>query len=176
VRIVRTETKVFKFAELSGDAKQSAIDKLYDLNVDHDWWDMTYDDAETVGIKITSFDIGRGAYCEGDISDSEETAKLIIENHGEICETCLTALAYQSDRAKLVIKYSDGVQTDIVAEDNEYDFDIECDELDEEFKKSILEDYRIVLRKEYDYLTTKEAIIESIKANDYEFTEDGSMH
>lgn len=32
------------------------------------------------------------------------------------------------------------------------------------------------LKKEYDYLTTEEAILESLRANDYEFTEDGNAY
>ena len=70
---------------------------------------------------------------------------------------------------------SDGVNTDIVAEDNEYDFDNDCGELDAEFTKSIFEDYRILLQKECEYLNSDEAIIETIEANDYYFTKDGSI-
>ena len=32
------------------------------------------------------------------------------------------------------------------------------------------------LEKEYDYLTSEDAIIESLQANDYEFTEDGNIY
>jgi hypothetical protein len=175
MRTVTTKTDVFKFDELTDEGKQTAVERLFDLNVDHEWWDMTYDDAETVGIKITGFDIDHH-WCEGDIFDHEETAEKIIGNHGEKCETHLTALLYQSDRAKLVIKYSDGIATNLVTEENEYDFDNEIEELDAEFLKSLLEDYRIVLQKEYDYRTTEEAIIETIKANDYEFTAAGVLY
>ena len=47
--------------------------------------------------------------------------------------------------------------------------------IEDEFLKSLLEDYSIILQKEYEYQTSEEAIIESIKANDYEFTEDGKL-
>jgi hypothetical protein len=49
-------------------------------------------------------------------------------------------------------------------------------ELDNEFKKSIEEDYRRLLSKEYDYLTSAEAIKETIEANDYEFLSTGKMY
>jgi len=169
------KTIVYKFDELSETAQQKAIEKLADINVDYEWWEYTYDDATNVGIKITGFDIDRGSCCEGDIYDFEETAKKILENHGEKCETYQTAANFLKDRAELVKKYSDGINTDIVSEDNEYDFDSELDELEIEFKKSILEDYRILLQKEYDYLTSKEAIIDTITANEYEFSVDGKM-
>jgi hypothetical protein len=32
-----------------------------------------------------------------------------------------------------------------------------------------------MLSKEYDYQTSEEAIIETIKANDYDFTENGNL-
>ena len=76
----------------------------------------------------------------------------------------------------MVEKYSDGIKTDEVAEDKDYDFDNDCDILDDEFRVSILEDYRIMLQKQYEYLCSEEAIIETIEANDYEFTEDGKLY
>ena len=175
MKTITTKTVVYKFDELDKQQRQEAIENLYDINVDHDWWDGVYDDAANVGIKITSFDIDRGSYCNGDIYCILDTAEKIIEEHGEHCETHKTAADYLESRAELVKKHSDGKNLDIVAEDNEYDFDNECDDLDEEFKKSILEDYRIMLSNEYDYLTGKEAIIDTIQANDYDFTADGKL-
>ena len=175
MKTITKKTVVYKFDELDENQKQKAIEHLYDINIDREWWDGTYEDAANVGINITSFDIGRGSYCNGDIYCILDTAEKIIEEHGENCETYKTAADYLKSRAELVKKYSDGKNLDIVAEDNEYDFDNECDDLDSEFEKSILEDYRIMLSKDYDYLTTKEAIIDTIQANDYDFTADGKL-
>ena len=169
-------TKVYSFVELSELAKENAIQELSDINTDYEWWDGEYMDAENVGIKITEFDIGRGSFCRGSIDDVEETANKIIAEHGDMCETYQTAANYLKDRGELVKKYSDGIKTDEAAEDNEYDFDQECDELDAEFEKSILEDYRIMLEKQYEYLCSDEAIIETIEANEYDFTEDGKLY
>ena len=60
----------------------------------------------------------------------------------------------------------------------QFDLEIEnkLDEMSEEFLKSLLEDYRIILENEYEYLTSKEAILETIEANDYEFTADGTIY
>lgn len=69
----------------------------------------------------------------------------------------------------------DGKRTNIVAEGNEYDFDNEADDLEADFLKSICEDYRILLRQEYEYRQSKDAIIETIEANEYEFKADGSL-
>ena len=170
------ETKIYHFEELTEDAKEKAVQNLYDINVDTQWWDCTFEDAKMIGLKITGFDIDRGAYCEGSFIDgAEDAANNSISEHGESCETYKDAASYIKDRADLVKKYSDGVNLDIVAEGNEYDFDNDCDDLDSEFLKTILEDYRIILSKEYDYLTSNEAIINTIQANEYEFTENGKL-
>jgi hypothetical protein len=46
--------------------------------------------------------------------------------------------------------------------------------LEDEFLKTLCEDYRIILSREYDYLTSEAAIIETIEANEYEFKADGT--
>ena len=176
---MRTETTtrtLYRYDELTEDGKRAAIEGLADINVDHDWWDCLYEDAKTVGIKLTSFDLDRSRGATGNfIEGAEDTANLVIDNHGEPCETYKTSQGYISDRAELVKKYSDGKAINIVSEDNEYDFDAECDELDAEYLKSIIEDYSILLQKEYEYLTSDDAIVETIEANEYEFTEDGEL-
>ncbi len=166
------EYKVYKFAELTDDQKQRAIENLADINVDYDWWDWLVEEAKTIGL---TFDGLGGQNCSGSIYDHEDTANKILSEHGEKCDTHQTAVNYLKERAELVTKHSDGTNTDIVAEDNEYDFDNECEDIDAEFLHSLLEDYRIMYNKEYESLTSKKPIIETIEANDYDFTEDGKI-
>lgn len=172
---MKTNTyNTYKFSELSETAKEKAISKLYDLNVDYEWWNFVYEDARNVLLKITSFDIDRNRYCKGEfIETAMETANAILENHGENCETYKTALNFIKEQTELVKKYSDGTALNMVTQDNEWEYDQEIEEIEKEFLKSILEDYSIALEKEYEYLTSKEAIIETIEANNYYFTEDG---
>ncbi|HXP48576.1 MAG TPA: hypothetical protein VN922_01415, partial [Bacteroidia bacterium] len=40
---------------------------------------------------------------------------------------------------------------------------------------NILSKLKAALRNDYDYLTSDEAIIETIKANEYQFTKDGKL-
>ncbi len=177
MRIDIVKTKVFPFSELSDEAKKTAVEKLYDINVDHDWWDCIFEDAARVLLELTEFDIDCASYCKGDFVESaEDTAKAILKEHGSSCESFLTAANYLKERSLLVIKYSDGIKTDEVTEDKEYDFDNDCDEIDADFIHSILEDYRIMLQKEYEFLTSEKAILETIEANAYEFTEDGKIY
>lgn len=174
---MKTKTIIlYSFDELSEEGKKKALSNLWDLNVMHEWWDYIYNDAKRIGLEITGFDIDRRNHCEGKfIKDAEQVCELILKEHGQECETYKTAQTFLEDKGKLVTKYSDGVNTDHVSEDNEYDFDRDCDELEKEFLKSLCEDYRIILRKEYEYLTSEEQIIESIKSNDYTFTENGKL-
>lgn len=170
-------TKVYKFNELSETAKQAAISNFSNINVDFEWWESVYMDAENVGLRIDSFDLDRNRHAKGEfISYAYECATKIISNHGSECETYKTAIDFMCDYDALVGKYSDGVNTNIVHEDMQFYFDSDCDDLENEFLQSILEDYSIILEKESEYLQSDQAIIETIEANEYEFLKDGSSY
>jgi len=171
------EIQLFKFNELSDKAKEKALVQYYDWNVNFDWWDSVYYDAKNVGIAINGFDIDRGNYCKIEFRyDAEDICQKIIMEHGENCETHKIATKFLSDYDELVKKYSDGVKTNIVAEDNEEDFDNEIIELETELHHELSEEYLSILRKEYEYLTSEEAIIEALEANKIEFTIDGEIY
>jgi hypothetical protein len=154
---------LYKFSELSETAKQKAIEELGDINFDYNWWESTYEDAENVGLILTTFDLDRDRHAKGGfIKDAEYTQFKIVTEHGEHCETYKTAKNFTSERAKL----------DIANED----YESNLEDLEAQFLKDILEDYSIILQKESEYLQSKEAIIESIEANDYDFTEDGKLY
>lgn len=170
------EITLYQFKELSEESQQKAIEKLWDLNVTHDWWESVYEDAERIGLKITEFDLDRNRYVKGNLLVSGyECAELIIKNHGKDCNTYKTASQFLIDWSKLVAKYSDGITLDKVTEENENDFDNAANELESEFENSLLEDYSIILQNEYEFLTSRQAIVEAIEANEYEFTEDGEL-
>ena len=139
------------------------------------WWEGIFEDAEQVKLKLSEFDIDRGSYCRGEfIEDAKDTAEAIIENHGETCETHKTAMEFMRESAELFIVHPVKIAEDGF-DDNEYRREQEQVDLDAEFLKSILEDYRIILQKEYEYLGSEATIIETIKSNEYEFTEDGKL-
>ena len=48
-------------------------------------------------------------------------------------------------------------------------------DLEIDFLSSLLRDYFNSLQKEYVYLNTEEAIIETIESNNYDFTDDGKI-
>jgi len=173
MKIITTHKTIYCFKELPDAIQEKAITNLYDINVDHDWWECTYEDAEMVGLKISSFDIDRGSYCKLDfIESAEASAHLIIDNHGVDCENYKTAKSYLKERDELINtadKDENGNFKD------EYQLDSDLDDLDSEFKKSISENYLIMLQKDYKYLTSEEAIKECIESNDYEFDINGKL-
>ena len=167
-------TTVYSFDELSEAAQRKAISNQYDCNVDYEWWDCTYDDAkENSGLKITGFDTGRGSYVSGEFTeDACASAYLILENHGETCETHKTASQFIEDRDKLVNSAPKDENGDF---EDECELDSDLDDLENEYLKDLCGDYLSILRKEYEYLTSEEAIKETILANDWTFTEAGEM-
>ena len=141
MRTYTEEHTVYSFDELSKEAQEKAIERLYNINVDYDWWDGVYYDAGEIGLEITEFDLYRR-----DIDG--KLTKAILENHGKTCETYKLAEKWQNKHG----------------EDNQ-----------DEFTKLLLKVYLNILNKDYEYLTSEEAIKETIEANEYEFTKEGVM-
>jgi len=155
---------------LSEDAKENALENLRGTPIDHGWWDSTYEDAERIGLRITSFELDRNRHAKGEfIQSAYDCAKAIIKEHGEGCETYKTAKAFIEERKELEDKLTPEDETNPF---NETVSDIE--ELDEQFLVDLLEDYSILLQNEFEYMHSDEYISEMIEANSYEFTEDGT--
>jgi len=169
------EINLYKFSELSEEAQQKAIESLADINTDHDWWKATYEDAENIGLKITGF--GLNSYATAEVIDSHfMMAEEIVSGHGKDCDTHRIAKVFLKDWATLVAKYATEDDPERVAEENLEEFDPLGDTLEEAFLEELREAYRIILKKDYEYRTGKEAIIETIEANGYDFTEDGELN
>ncbi|MCK5132076.1 MAG: hypothetical protein KAR40_08000 [Candidatus Sabulitectum sp.] len=156
----QTTINIMQFEELSDRAKEVARQWWRSCAYGDEWWENIYSDAETIGLKITGFDTSRSEEITGEFIDNpEDTAKQILLNHGEECETVTTAQAFL-----------DGGSVDEDIE--EWVFD---DQNEEEFLSSLLNGYLVMLREEeLDYFSD-EAVDESITINEYEFTEDGSI-
>lgn len=155
---------LYQFDELSAGAKEKVLREFADINVDYDWWQSVYIDAEDVGVKITSFDIDRGDieidFCES----AEHTAHRIMGEHGDTCDTYKSAKNYLMERH--------GILTTAPKDKN---IDQALTAVGNEFLCDIGEEYLAMLSKDYDYLTTEDAIAETIRANRYEFTEYGKQ-
>ena len=163
MRTVTITKTIYTFDELSESAQEHAINGLGGIYVDQEWGDCTCDDAENIGLEITSFserDID-GWFIES----AESCAYAIQAQHGPDCDTLKDADRYLSERDDLIRTWPE----------DESGLDEKLDDLDNEFLHNLLEDYRIMLGNEYDYLTSCEAIVEHIDANGYEFDENGNL-
>jgi hypothetical protein len=158
---MKTKTiNLYEFDELSDQAKQRAIANNCCINVDYrEWYHSVYDDAENIGLKITGFDLDRNRHCTGQAIDDVLTmAHKIKTDHGFDTPTYKLANEFIKDYAAL-------------------DEDIDAGELrdfENKFLKSILEEYSVLLQREYEWLTSEEPIVDTLRANEYEFLEDGS--
>ena len=181
---------VYTFEELSPEGQQNAIERYYDINVDYGWWQYTYDDAADIGLKITEFDLDRADYCKGRFTLYPlEICKAIFSNHGKEDDTYLAAKNYLHDRellSKQEVTRLCQVEADQLCECFNYVhgvLDVEQDYFDEdvfedinnEFHRELLECYKRMLHREYEYITSEEAIIEAFEVNEYLFTEDGHI-
>ena len=162
-----TEEKTkFKFGELCEDSKQRAINNELENCWQDDWHQYLYDDAKSVGLKITGFDLDRNRHAEGEFTESEfDVANAILKNHGDECETFKTAVRFAAHVALMskTDKFDDaGEKTESFAE------------LCEQFLKDTLNNYARLLQDEADYRGSDEAITETILANDFDFDADGN--
>jgi len=153
------EYTVYNFDELPDESKEMAIQRYADINVDYSWWDYTYDDAQNIGLEVLDFD---DKFC--DMKYIEEPMWVIykvLRDHGENCETYKTvcrALFNRHQMKKARLWNSD-----------------EYDTWANELLHSLSEDYRIMLRNEYEYLTSEDCISEILRCNEYDFTLSGEI-
>lgn len=142
------ETTIYTFDELSERAKENARNWYREGALDYEWWDFIYEDAERIGLKLESFDLGRRLHATGYLLTSgRDVCRSIIAEYGNTCATYKLAIEHLYSREP---------------------FD------DEGFLRELLEEYAWMLQQEYEYLLSDECVDESIVANEYEFTENGS--
>ena len=210
---MRTKTTIiYKFDELSDEAKQTAIESARYMDVEFfEWWDSSYESfaeaADLFGLDIRqtrkslmdgtfSYDPtiffsgfssqGDGACFEGCYAYKKgalKAAKQAFPMDSELLrivrdlQTLQQRNFYQlTATAKHRGCYSHSGCMDITVD--RADGKAFSDD-DEESLKQLLRDFAdwiySELEKEYDYLTSDEAVAESLRANDVEFTEDGQI-
>lgn len=191
------EKTVFAFDELSGDAKENARDRYRGGNMGHDWWGFVYYDAKEIGklmgIKIDEIYFscfssqGDGACFVGSYSYEKGAAKAIRDyapqdvelhriadqlqavqrqNFYQLAATCTHSGHYchsgcmSVDVSDSRDRYRDigGAEDDITP-------------LMRDFADWIYNQ----LETEYDYQNSDDTVDENIRANEYEFYENGEI-
>jgi len=168
------EQTIYSFSDLENneELKKKVLSKQSDINVNYNWWESTYEDAKRIGLEITGFDLERNRHATGKFNlSANEVAQNILNEHGESCETYLTAFNFMQEWQPIFNDYMDENSENYES----YDSEQKLSELEDTFLKDILEDYAMILEKEYEYLTSEKAILETLEANNYEFNENGNI-
>ena len=176
-------TMVYSFNELSEAAQERALNAFRCINVDFPWWWSTFDTICTAG-NLLGLDIDR-IYFDTDLycifnADYEYVRGAVKAIQAEFPR--MTALHEVAQKLQVLQKrhfYSLSCAVTKGRTTNRYSCfrfgeDYECEDLGD-----IIDDFahwaRILLRDEYEYLTSDEAVKETIEANEYEFTECGKL-
>lgn len=147
------ETKIYKYDELSDSAKEKAREWMSKHALEYEWWEFIYEDAARIGLKITEFDLDRNRYAKGALTASvKDVCANILKEHGDSCDTYKLAKEFKFCECE--------------------DQGNHC-EHEEEFERALLEEYSVILQKEYEYRLSDETLEEDIRANEYEFDETG---
>jgi len=149
------EIKAYEFSELNKKAKDKILCDFIDINTNYDWWDIVYDEFNYLGLKVNSFDIYRQT--------------IDIEFKNDIKEFCNNVINNWHD-TDLV-----NICDDYLANENNTNKELDSKSTINEsyYKRLIADEVLTTLANEYYYQTSNEAIIETIEANDYLFTENG---
>ena len=178
-KVETVERTLYKIDELSGDAKDKALSHFWDTNVDYDWWEHIYEDAATIGLQIDGFDLGNRKHITGRLKETlRDCCALIRKHHGKDCDTFRTARQYLKGYAKAFAAWraNEAESSPEAYEDHspsDWLDEFDDEDIAEDFMKELLQDYLSILQSEYDFQTSEEQVLESIRANEYLFTEDG---
>ena len=193
------EIKIYQFAELSEEAKQKAIQWGHDLNIYENWHDDIINDFKDNEdfFNITNVQYS-GFWSQGDGAMFEYTGinnnfiNSIIDSlklpnwKKKVLKHCLYVVAngkhlghyshHKSINHNIYIELDNGAERydNIERLINLYSDEITIAIIEkyEDLAKDLYSD----LEQSYNYLTSKEAIIEAIELNEYEFTEDGKIY
>lgn len=163
---------LYTFDELPEEVQQKVIEDNNDINVNYDWYDYLYDSFKDELKKI-------GVECEKfyfDLSNYIFMERPYVVNTKKFMTFC----GFKDLRKKDAKQYLDG-NYDLEIKTNKdknyvtYGYiGYEAYELTEALNGK-LEEFLSQLREAYDYLTSEEAIKETIISNEYEFTINGDF-
>ena len=160
------EIKVYKFEELDKQTKEKVIDNYRNINVeDFQWYDWIKDDFNRLGLEIQEFDLGRRNYAKIYIENFEDTSNYIIEEFGDSVLIKQTAKNYLKELKEIVSNFKE-----------DEDIDREFETLDKKYQHEFEADILSYLRANYEWEITDEAVINTIEANDYDFTIQGKIY
>ena len=190
------KTEVFLFDELTDEAKEKAREWYREGALDYEWWDGVYDTAKTAGacmgidvdnIYFSGFwSQGDGACFTGSYAYRKGWRKALKAEFGGEILGKLTTIGEALQAAQKPAFYrlaalvrhngnsSDEYSTviHVSTDDMRYTRGVDEDNLKGELREFMRWIYR-QLEAEYEWLMSDEQVDESIRANEYTFTETG---
>lgn len=165
---------IYKFNELSDNAKEVARDWYRDINDDNEYaWENTKEDASTIGLTLLGQDSYRSLMNgKFDGTDAIGCALNIQREHGKDCETYKTAMEFISKHDEYY-GVNGKITQGILCQFPEYaqdELEAEFQTHENEFLKSLCENYRIMYEKDIEYKQSDEVIDEQLECNEYDFT------
>lgn len=190
---------LFSFDELSESAKEKAIESFRDINVDHDWYEFTYEYFKENCIFGVDKIYFSGFWSQGDgamfeysyIPDSLKKDFIDSLNLSPMRKNWLLNNIYVSGSGKHRGHYyhektcSHNIYWEINNGDLNWDTNFYkwMESFAEDFEQYVVDKYEDLccdlyrqLNKEYNYLTSDEVVAETILCNGYEFTENGKIN
>lgn len=189
------ETTVFQFDELSDTAKDVAREWFRNGNGNDDWYDSVYEDAtecgKLIGITIDKIYFsgfssqGDGACFEGRYSYVKGAVKAIAGHAPQDAKLHAIAASLQETQRKAFYRLEAKVKHSghyyhehctSIETFNGVTGDYATPEQDSEITESLRDFMRWIYRQlenEWNYINSNESVDESIRINEYTFTEDG---
>jgi hypothetical protein len=145
------QINIYKFDELSNEAKEKAVDEHRDFLIGLEWYESIMEDAKAIGFELIGWDSYFNINAEW-IDAPKTVAQKILAAHGKECDTYKDAQRYFIHKRNKQEAHN------------------------AEFLSNLKYSYKRILQREYEHQTSDERVIESIQINDYEFTEDGKLY
>lgn len=198
---MKTKTiELYEFDELPEDVKADVIEKHRDINVDYDWakWSLEGHEERLEALGFNDPDISFSGFCsQGDgASFTCKSVDLVKFLKGQKALTRFKSLVNmeKSETGEFIASVDRfdhhychehtvkaGVEVNWF-DDEEQEIQEGLSKMGDELQTLITETVRTLSKKiyrelesEYEYLTSDEEIIETLKANEYTFTASGRM-
>ena len=200
MRKIIKEYEVYKFEELDKATQEKVVSSMIDINTDHNWWNGDYhlgfNEQEWISVlgeaeykkqsdactlpqvfkyDDISFDLDRGRFLQ--FRNLEVVDTEVFRRFLKLPTYIFQRISYSFEaprygcfdtNTRLVLEWSDRSQdtypkVETMLQDAEKIFS-------ERVREALCD-----LQRSYDYLCSEEAIVETIQANEYEFTSNGKI-
>jgi len=191
---VKRTYKVYSFKELSEDVQEEVIDEFIGINIDFDWWDWIVTEfcqkADELGFEVkpeeVCFDLGRnshfGVYRKGIQFKTD-----ILKGYTVYCgiEAGVNKIGYffsdfpirSWDTTEIRLDIDEVWKGEKEVKPNTKEWEKVEDRLRKKYAEflELCKKYYGILKDNREYLTSDEAIKDTLEANDYKFLENGRV-